>query len=113
MPIGTGLRAGDPLAGAAGQGRVAVQRRRRLQAHPRCFAHHAAEKPDVQLPRRYRQWVVHCQHLHLYACRTQPRKALAAHQRVGVGYGRHHFGDACGHQRVAARAGAAVVGAGL
>jgi hypothetical protein len=52
-------------------------------------------------------------HLHLDAGGTHARDALAGHQRVGVAQGDDHAAQARRNQGVAARWGAAVVGAGL
>lgn len=109
VAVGAGFGAGDPLADAVGQRGGAVQRGGDFQPHPGRFAHHAAEKADVQLTRFLRAGAG----FDFDARSAQPRKALARHQRIRVGDGRDDFFDARRDQRVAARPGAAVVRAGL
>ena len=113
VAIGTRFWPRYPLADAVGQGRFAVQRGGDFHAHPGRLAHHAAEKSDIELTRFNRQRVCRVQNGDLYTGRPQSRKTLACNQRVGVGIGGNHLGNAGGNQRIAAGSGAAVVGARL
>ena len=113
MAIGTRLGAGDPLALTIGQGRLSVDGRSDLHAHPGQTAFHAAEKADVELARFDRQWIVCGQQLDQHTGGLKPCQALACDLGVGVAHGRHHLADACGGQRIAAWAGAALVGTGF
>ena len=91
------------------QCRGAVQRRCHLEPHPGCAPHHAAEKTQVQLARLCSTLA----HLHGHPSGTQPGKALARYQGVGVFQAGHDLANACGNQRIATRPGAPLVGAGL
>jgi len=109
MAVGARFGRRDPLALAIGQRRRAVERGRGFHAHPGRAAHHAAEEADVEFAR----FGGARSDLNLDTSSAQAFKALTRHQRIGVGDRRHDATDARGDQRVAARAGAAVVGAGF
>ena len=113
VAIGTRLGAGDPLALTIGQRGLAVNRGGDLHAHPGQTTLHAAEKTDVELARFDGQWIVCGQQLDLHTGGLKPCQALACDLGVGVAHGRDHLADACGGQRIAARAGAALVGTGF
>ena len=102
-------RRGDPLADAIEQGGLPVHGGRHFEAYPGQASGHALEKTDVELARFFRPQP----HLDLKPGSAQSRQALASHQRVGVFQRGHHPCHAGGHQRVAAGAGSALVGAGL
>jgi len=109
VAVGAGRGGRDPLTGAVFQCRLAVQRGSHLHAHPRRAPHHAAEKTDVEFARFGGTRA----DLDLNAGSTQPFETLAADAWIGVGERGHHFFDAGRDQRITARAGAALVGAGL
>jgi hypothetical protein len=109
MAIGACLRAGDPFALAVVQGGLSVQRDGRFQSHPGFALAHALQKADVEFLRKVSAWA----HRHFYTCRSQLRKTLSGHQRVGVLQACHHLSDAGLDQGLGARACAPTTGAGL
>ena len=52
MAVARALWASDPLAAAVGEGREAISRRSRFEAHKRAAALHAADEADVQITGR-------------------------------------------------------------
>ena len=118
VAVGARRFASNPLALAIGQGGHAVHRGSCFQAHPGRAAQHAAEKPDVEFPRRrcpdtQSRVSAVVGNLHRHTGRAQPRKALPRHQRIGVGQSGYHVGNAGVDQSVTTWPGASVVGAGL
>ena len=91
------------------QCRGAVQRRCHLEPHPGCAPHHAAEKTQVQLARLCSTLA----HLHGHPSGTQPGKALARDQGVGIFQAGHDLANACGNQRITTWPGAPLVSARL
>jgi hypothetical protein len=103
-----GLR-GDPLAHAVVKAGLAVERSGNLHAYPGALADHAAEEADVELARGGGAGA----NLDLHARGPQALEALAGDQRVRVGQRGDDAAHARRDQRIAARAGAPVVRAGL
>ena len=115
MAVGACVGRCDPLALAILEGTLPVQRGGHFHAGPR--AAHASmrlHKSDVQLARLNRDGVDRgpgfrcCTPAAAKRCRPCPATC-----GLGVGQGGHHPADACCGQRVATRAGAPLVGAGL
>ena len=109
VAVGAGGFRGDPLAHAVLETGLAVERRGDFHPYPRGLADHAAQEADVEFPGLLRTRP----DFDLDARGAQPLEALPGDQRVGVGEGRDDAAHARRDQRVAARAGAAMVGAGL
>ena len=109
VAVGARRLAGDPLAGAVGERRAAVERDRRLQAQPRAAALHARDEADVELARL----LAAAAPFDGDAGGLEPRRAAAGDERVRVAQGDDDAADAGGDERVGARRRAAVVRARL
>ena len=101
--------AGDPLAAAVVQGRLAIQAGRHLQAQPGTTAGHARDETDIQFARLVLQQTA-CR---FDAGRPQQGEATAGNQRIGVFHGRDDAADAGSNQRFRAGRRAPVVAAGF
>ncbi len=103
------LLSGDPPACAVGERDAAIQRCRRLDAHPRPSARHAREIPAMGFRRCRREEA----RFHLHARGAQARVTLPAHERVGILESGDHAAHARGDERVGARRRPAMVAAGF
>ena len=102
-------RTADPARVPAGGGDASVERRCEFQRHERAAGPHPDQKIFVDLPARGAQHAGR----HRHAGPPQAPDPAAAYARVRVGQADHHAPDAGFDQRVGARRGTAVVGAGF